>query len=72
VILDVPAAIPVTTPAAVTDAFVRSLLLHDNKPVVALAKEVVLPAQTACAPVIADGLALTVMITDFEHEFGNV
>jgi hypothetical protein len=50
-----PADTPVTTPVELTVATVVLLLDH-VPPVVALANNIVLPTQTALAPVIAAGV----------------
>ena len=47
-----PVLIPVTTPAALTDA-TRGLLLVHTPPVVAFVSAVVVPAQIVVTPVIA-------------------
>jgi len=57
--VDVPAAIPVTTPVLPTVATETALLLH-VPPLVALASVVVLLMQVNAVPVIAAGLGLTV------------
>lgn len=58
----VPAATPVTSPAASIDAIDALLVLH-VQPAVVSVSVIVLPAsQTAVGPVIADGLGWVVIV----------
>ena len=59
-----PAATPVTNPALVTVALVRSLLIH--VPPVVGDNVIVLPKQTD-DPALTDGSALTVTVAVAEH-----
>ena len=65
-IVVVPAAIPVTTPAASIVPAAGLLLLH-VPPAVVLASAVVWPMQTVGVPVMIAGEAITVTTTDAEH-----
>ena len=63
-IVEVPAATPVTTPELLTVATAVLALVH-APPAVVLVRVVVLPTQTAAVPVMAatEGSGLTVRVT---------
>jgi hypothetical protein len=71
VILDVPAATPVTTPAEFILAFVGALLLQ-VPPVDADDNEVVKPTQTLSVPVIEDGTAFTLTMAEVAQPVASV
>ena len=64
--LAVPAALPLTTPEALTEAIVAADELH-TPPVVVLVIVMLAPSQTAVAPVIAattgSGFTVTALVT---------
>ena len=70
-IVIVPAAIPVTIPVEVTEARL-GLLLFQLPPVVVSVKVVLVPVQTVVAPVIAFGVAFTVMGAEAKQPEPNV
>ena len=65
----VPAALPVTTPVALTDAIAGLLLVHVT-PGVVLVSVIVLPTHTAVGPVTTAGSGFTVSITDVLQPLG--
>jgi hypothetical protein len=62
----VPGDTPVTTPVPETVATVGVPLIH-TPPVVAVARVVVLPAQTVSVPVMGNGLGLTAIVMETEQ-----
>ena len=62
----VPAAMPLTTPVALTEPIAGVLLLH-TPPAGELVRAVVPPMQTLLLPANADGAACTEMIVDAEQ-----
>lgn len=63
----VPAATPVTTPAASIEAMDALLVLHVQPAVVSVSVMVLPASQTAVGPVMADGFGLVVIVATTKH-----